>query len=237
MSEDNPLLTPEEREAEEADERWAHEPAPVPEVDYERIRKHMIQRDGKPYIQFVGLLDLLHQESGGVFTITTKLEQAPTKDNGMLAIVSAIVALGPNGERLASALGDASPESVNRMIAPHLVRMAETRAKGRAIRDLLNIPYVTSEELGPEGPAPGGRDEQRGGYGTPPPPVTDTIEVEGRTYTRQQVWGAYVQRMNQMRERRLDVPQPVLTMHSPLKAIVATTQAMRSALERQERAN
>jgi hypothetical protein len=232
-------LTPEDLDRlEEEHERWAREEAPQG-IDYERIRKHVIQRDGKPYIQYVGLLDLLHQESHGEFTITTKLEQAPTTENGMLAVVSAIVSIGPNGERTASGLGDASPGSVNRMMAPHLTRMAETRAKGRALRDLLNIPYVTAEELGPEGPAPAGRDEPRGGYdATPAPPVApETIEVDGRTFTRQQVWSYYVQRMNMCRERHLNVPQPVLTMNSPLKAIVAMTQTMRSALERQGQPN
>jgi len=173
------LVTPEDLERlEQADEDWAREEAPAHAVDYDRVRRWVIQRDGKDYIQYAGLLDILHQESGGDFEIRTHLEQAPTEANGQLAIVSATVIVGG---RQASGLGDASPGSVNRMMAPHLVRMAETRAKGRALRDLLNVPYVTTEELGPEGPV---KDEQRGGYEASAP-TPETIEVDGRTFTRQ----------------------------------------------------
>ena len=219
--------------AEEEAERWARA---LPEVDYERIKKHVIQRDGKPYIQFVGLLDLLHQESAGEFSITTRLEQAPTEANGNLAIVSATVVMA-QGHRSASALGDASPQSVNRMIAPHLVRMAETRAKGRALRDLLNIPYVTAEELGPDGPAPahdqGRQDERRGLYGAGEA-QTEGIEVGGRRYSRAQVWAAYTQRMGQMKNAGLLVPpEEALTERAPLSALVGATQRMRRLLEQQ----
>ena len=203
---------------EEADERWARE---TPEeagvasaVDYDRVKKWVIKRDGKDYVQYVGLLDLLHQVSGGRFRIDTKLVQAPNAGNGMLAIASAevhILADDDDGTglagpvRTASGLGDASAESVNRMMAPHLVRMAETRAKGRALRDLLNIGLVTIEELGPGGPAPSGNGRP-GGYqqeqGRPP----EGIVVAGQRYTRDQVWEAYTKRMHQMREARLPIP-------------------------------
>lgn len=210
-----------EREAEEADEQWAHEEAhgTPPEVDYGRVKKWVIQRDGKDYVQYAGLLDLLHQVSGGEFTITTRLEQAPTKDNGMLAIVSAVATIGQN-DRMASGLGDASAESVNRMMAPHLVRMAETRAKGRALRDLLNIGLVTVEELGPSGPAPSQGQQPEG------------IVVGGQRYTRDQVWAAFRQRMDQTRDAGLTIPRETfqLTNRSPLSALAGATQAMRKAL-------
>jgi len=250
MAETAADVDPRLQDLEEEDERWAHE---APPVDYERIKRWVMQRDGKDYIQYLGLVDLLHQESGGSFRIRTKLEQAPTAENGMLAICSAEVdILDAKGHdiapplRSASGLGDASPGSVNRMMAPHLVRMAETRAKGRAIRDLLNVGMVTAEELGPDGPV---KDEPRANYSagasTDRNPSgnnggtgrvheqADIIDVDGKVYNRDQVWGFYQQRMNQMRDRKLTVPTNLLlTNKAPLKAIVSATQALRSAIER-----
>jgi hypothetical protein len=53
-----------------------------------------------------------------------------------------------------SGLGDASPENVGRTIAPHLIRMAETRAKARALRDAVNVGATAMEELSDGDDAP-----------------------------------------------------------------------------------
>ena len=57
-------LDPRLQQQEEEDEAWAHEeagdddedggPPERPEVDYERIRRWVIQRDGKDFIQYLG---------------------------------------------------------------------------------------------------------------------------------------------------------------------------------------
>jgi len=216
-------------------EEGAPAPAPVP-VDYGRIKRWVIKRDGKDYITYSGLLDLLHQESGGNFAIHTEVLQFPRDDNGQVAVCFARVLIkqteGGGPSRTATGIGDAGPKSTNAMIAAHAIRMAETRAKGRALRDLLNVGLVMAEELGG---SPGGlaRPVQQAPAGTPAPapaPADDTITIDGALYSRQQVWGFYVQRMNQCKDRGVDFPKPPLTSKHPLKQISDATQTMKRRL-------
>src|SRR5207247_2080837 len=48
---------------------------------------------------------------------------------------------------LFEAVGDACPENVDEFLAPHLIRVAETRAKARALRDAVNVGVASFEEL------------------------------------------------------------------------------------------
>jgi hypothetical protein len=105
-------------------------------------KEYIITRQGKDFVLYEGLLDEAHQQ--GLKRITTTLIQIPHDDNGNMAVVQAEVETG-NG--VFSGIGDASPSNVNRMIVPHLVRMAETRAKARALRDAVNIGVTAVEEL------------------------------------------------------------------------------------------
>jgi len=47
-----------------------------------------------------------------------------------------------------SDIGDANPQNCNSKVARHLIRMASTRAKARAFRDMDNIGMTALEELG-----------------------------------------------------------------------------------------
>ncbi len=109
-----------------------------------------IERHGKRYVLFQGLLDEAH--SLGLKGIDTDLIQIPDESNGNVAIVKATAEMGD--ERRFSGLGDASPENVGRNIAPHLIRMAETRAKARALRDAVNVGATALEELSEGDDAP-----------------------------------------------------------------------------------
>lgn len=71
--------------------------------------------------------------------------QLPSDDNGRLAIVHAQV---QTDKGVFDGIGDASPDNVGRMIVMHTVRMAETRAKARALRDAINVGVTAFEELG-----------------------------------------------------------------------------------------
>ena len=99
---------------------------------------------GKDFVLYTGLLDLGHQI--GIQSMNIEAIQFPTKDNGNEAICKAIVT-SIDG-RVFSEIGDANPKNVNNQIAVHVIRMAATRAKARALRDMTNIGMTCLEELG-----------------------------------------------------------------------------------------
>jgi hypothetical protein len=195
-----------ERVDRETGELLAEEPYRFPEV---RIDKKFVTNQlGRDFILSDGLLDGLHQLSGGYFDVDTKIEQLPTGENGQTCVVSATVTVFHPEEgrvlRRASDIGDASPASVGRGILPHLIRMASTRAVSRALRTLLNVGAVAFEELGPAGaePAQAHENARPASFSAPvvrapavdagaaPRPV-ETIQVGGRTLSRSQVLDVY----------------------------------------------
>ncbi len=107
--------------------------------------EYMIERQGKRFVLYAGLLEEAH--SRGLRSIETELLQVPESGNGEVAIVRAVVR---TEDGKFTGIGDASPENVNRTIAPHVIRMAETRAKARALRDAINVGVTAFEELGGE---------------------------------------------------------------------------------------
>lgn len=109
-------------------------------------REFTIDRQGKTFVLFAGLLDAAHEK--GLRSIKTQMLQAPTKENGEMSIFRAVVELEDG--RIFEGTGDATPQNVGRNIVPHALRMAETRAKARALRDALNIGGAALEELGGE---------------------------------------------------------------------------------------
>lgn len=107
-------------------------------------RRFMVKRDNREFVLYAGLLDLGHQL--GLKGISTNLVQVPSELNLMVAIVHATAEFADGREF--QGLGDASPQNVTRLMAPHLIRMAETRAKARALRDATNVGVTAFEELG-----------------------------------------------------------------------------------------
>ncbi len=98
---------------------------------------------GKDFVLYAGVLDLATQN--GLLKLEVELLQYPSKENGNEAICRA-VAEGKSG-KVFSDVGDANPNNCHSMIAKHLIRMASTRAKGRALRDMCNIGIACLEEL------------------------------------------------------------------------------------------
>jgi hypothetical protein len=109
----------------------------------------LIERNGKAFCLYAGLLDEAHQQ--GLKSIRTTLLQIPTEQNGNVAICQSEV----ETERgIFTGLGDASNQNVARAMQTCLIRMAETRAKARALRDAVNVGVVAFEELDADGAGP-----------------------------------------------------------------------------------
>lgn len=100
---------------------------------------------GKDTVLFAGLLDLAHEQ--GLSGIKTTLVQVPSDANGQVAIVHASAT---TSKGTFDGIGDASPGNVGSMIRQHIIRMAETRAKARALRDATNVGVTAFEEMGPD---------------------------------------------------------------------------------------
>jgi len=112
---------------------------PIPKLD----DRFMTNIKGKDFVLYAGVLDLATQN--GLLKLEVALLQYPSKENGNEAICRA-VAEGKSGQ-VFSDVGDANPNNCHSMIAKHLIRMASTRAKGRALRDMCNIGIACLEEL------------------------------------------------------------------------------------------
>lgn len=103
----------------------------------------VVKLQGKEYVLFEGLLEVAHAHCD-LKGIATTVLQMPTKDDPT-CMIQAVVTTG-DGSTF-TGIGDASPANVNKMIIPHIPRMAETRAIARALRFLTGF-GTAFEELG-----------------------------------------------------------------------------------------
>jgi hypothetical protein len=90
---------------------------------------------------YAELLDKAHTE--GLKSIRTQLLAQPAEENGQRCIAKAVV---ETAKGTFEGIGDADPTNVEGFLAPHLIRVAETRAKARALRDAVNCGVVSFEE-------------------------------------------------------------------------------------------
>jgi hypothetical protein len=109
-------------------------------------KRHIIKLQGREFVTYEGLLDEAHHK--GLKSIRTSLVQVPTEANDNTAICTAEVELELNGDRRTfTGNREANPKKVKPNIAAHVIRMAETRAKARALRDAINVGMTAVEEL------------------------------------------------------------------------------------------
>jgi hypothetical protein len=110
-------------------------------------KEFLKERGGKQFVLYAGLLDLAHQK--GLQSIHTEIVQVPSEDNNRVAICTATVTMEVDGKTVVfTGIGDAAPNNVAPAMQTCLLRMAETRAKARALRDGTNIGVAAFEELG-----------------------------------------------------------------------------------------
>lgn len=105
--------------------------------------KYLINLNGKDYPLFQGVLNEAHEK--GLQSIETQLIQIPDESNNNVAIVKAVVRMKDGS--FFEDYGDASPRNCSARVATALIRLASTRAKGRAMRDAVNVGQTLLEEL------------------------------------------------------------------------------------------
>lgn len=105
--------------------------------------RYIVNIRGKNFVLYEGLLNEAHNK--GLMCLEVTLVQFPLAKNGKVCICRA-TAIGKDGQNFTD-YGDASPDSVDQKLIPHIIRMSATRAKARALRDFTNIGMCSLEEV------------------------------------------------------------------------------------------
>lgn len=117
----------------------------------EFMKKYVMNLQGKDFMTYNGLVELAKEK--GLKSLKVEILQYPNASN-YDTVVAQATAIGYeviDGERVEvefTEIGDANASNCNKLVGKHFIRMAATRAKGRALRDFLGIDMVMSEELG-----------------------------------------------------------------------------------------
>ena len=109
------------------------------------LQQHLTEIKGAVFVKYTGLLELAH--ALGLQSIETE-NVILNEETGFVLFKATVKALVGKDVMIFTGYGDASPKNVSGMVRQHLIRVAETRAKARALRDLVGSKYVSAEELG-----------------------------------------------------------------------------------------
>jgi len=101
----------------------------------------IVNISGKNFMTYKGLLKLAHAKDEDFSMELT--ESWVSEDMKMAWCKVRLTA----GKRIFDGFGSSTPENTKVMTASHPVEMCHTRAKGRALRDYLNIGEAMAEEL------------------------------------------------------------------------------------------
>jgi len=119
-----------------------HKPAKPGPVGSTESKKtdHIVKIQGKDFMTYEGLLKLAHEKGKFDMIIT---ESWVSEDMTRAWCKVRLTAEG----QVFDGFGSSTPENTGSMTENHPVEMAHTRAKGRALRDYLNIGQVMAEEI------------------------------------------------------------------------------------------
>jgi len=104
----------------------------------------VIDLQGRPFPTFAYVLEKAHEK--GLKSLVTDLVQIPSAENDWTAITRSTATFEDGS--LWTSFGDASPKSVKALLVPAIIRMAETRSMGRALRNATCIGVAIEEEMG-----------------------------------------------------------------------------------------
>lgn len=105
----------------------------------------LMRQHGKPYITHVGLVWLANHR-GKPWNGTIVSHEIKWNQNGH-PHAAVVVFKVWDDEQEHTDIGDAATSNVGKMIAPHLIRMASTRAQNRALRAFVGYAGCTADEL------------------------------------------------------------------------------------------
>jgi len=107
--------------------------------------KHVQVIGDKKFVKFSGLLDTAH--TNGLKTLTVKEMHVDFEKGSAWCWMRAVKVEGDK-EMGFDGVGSGTQENCGDFVKKHFVEMAQTRAAGRALRNMLNIDMVAFEELG-----------------------------------------------------------------------------------------
>jgi hypothetical protein len=127
-------------------------------------KEFIVHLKGKDYPLWAGVLDAATKT--GLRSLRTTVVQIPSPENGHLAVVMARAEFEDG--RVFEDVGDCSPASTSLHLAAAALRLASTRAKGRVLRDSINVGQTMFEEL-PDLDLEPGHEGANGSRGAVPP--------------------------------------------------------------------
>jgi len=107
----------------------------------------VIERQGKDYVTYKGLLYYC-TTIGTLLELHTELIECDWDAGRFVSKATARLRLHSGTEINRTSYGDCTVHNTTKMILPHALRMAGTRAKARALRDITMIGLTAIEEIG-----------------------------------------------------------------------------------------
>ena len=109
---------------------------------------YIVNISGKDFMTYEGLLKKAHEKKENFNMELTESWVSEDMTRAWCKVrLTAEINASVTNLRIFDGFGSSTPENTGKMTESHPVEMAHTRAKGRALRDYLNIGQVMAEEL------------------------------------------------------------------------------------------